>query len=243
MNQENLVEATFKNSKIRVLQDKSEFCFGIDAVLIAHFASSKKGKTVFDLGTGTGIIPLLMTKLDEDSRFTALEVQERSAEIARLNVENNNLQERIAVLQADIKDVKKTFAAECADIVVSNPPYAKMNPVKKNPNEAKNIARHEILCNLDDVVSAASWLLKTGGSFFMIHRPERLSEIFAAFSKAHLEAKKLQLVLPFADSSPTMIMIEAKKNARPDLKILAPLVMYKQKGEYTDSIKEIYKNF
>lgn len=237
-----LSSAEFPKINLSVLQNPSSFCFGIDAVLLADFARVKKGDEVFDLGCGNGIIPLLMSRTTQASRFTALEIQAESAEIASKNVEINNLKEKIDVVQGDIKDVRNLFPPECANVVTSNPPYAKANSVRKNPDEAKNIARHEILCNLEDVVSAASYLLKSNGSFFMIHRPERLSEIFVSFSKYHLEPKTLQLVHPFADSAPTMIMIEGRKNARPEIKILPPLVIYQAKGEYSESVNRIYKN-
>ena len=238
-----LSAATFPKTKLTVLQDKSSFCFGIDAVLLADFARVKNGGRVFDLGCGNGIIPLLMAKTSPASHFTALEIQEKSAEIASKNVEINNLEEKIQVVRGDIKEVRNLFPPECADVVTSNPPYARANAVRKNPNEAKNIARHEILCNLEDVVSAASYLLKSNGSFFMIHRPERLSEIFVQLAKYRLEAKTLRLIQPFADSAPTMILIEGRKNARPETKILPTLAIYKSQGEYSDAVKEIYKRF
>ena len=242
MNQTSLTFATFPKTNLSVYQDKSAFCFGIDAILLSDFASVKKNGKVFDLGTGTGIIPLLMAKTTNASHFTALEIQKESAEIARLNVEKNHLEEKISVVHGDIKSVRELFAPETADVVTSNPPYAKANAVRKNPNEAKNIARHEILCDLEDVVSAASYLLKSNGSFFMIHRPERLSEIFLMLSKYKLEAKTLRLVQPFLDSAPTMILIEGRKNARAEIKILPALVIYKSQGEYSESVKKIYEN-
>lgn len=242
MNQNELSSATFPKTNLTILQDKSAFCFGIDAVLLADFASVKKGGKVFDLGTGTGIIPLLMAKTSQASHFTVLEIQKESAEITSLNVKKNHLEEKISVVNGDIKSVRELFEGECADVVTSNPPYAKANAVRKNPSEAKNIARHEILCNLEDVVSAASYLLKSNGTFFMIHRPERLSEIFVILSKYKLEAKTLQLVQSFSDSAPTMVLIEGRKNARPEIKILPTLVIYKSQGEYSESVKRIYEN-
>ena len=234
-----LSSSTFPKSNLTVFQDKSLFCFGIDAVLIANFSHVKKSGTVFDLGSGNGIIPLLMSRTTPAKHFTALEVQSESAALASKNVEVNHLEEKIDVICGDIKNVRTLFKPECADTVTSNPPYAKENAVRKNPNEAKNIARHEVLCTLEDVVCATSYLLKSGGSFYMIHRPERLSEIFTTFTKYHLEPKTLQFVYPFADSCPTMIMIEGRKNARAELKILPPLVIYKAKGDYTEAVRKI----
>lgn len=232
----------FSKTGLKVLQDKSAFCFGLDAVLLADFAHARKGDKIFDLGSGTGIIPLLMAKTNSALHFTALEIQEKSAEIAAKNVEINGLEDKIDVVCGDIKSVRSLFAPECADLVTANPPYAKANSARVNPDEAKSIARHEILCNLEDVVSGASYLLKSGGSFFMIHRPERLSEILVMLTKYRLEPKVLQLVQPFSDSAPTMLLIEGRKNARAEIKILPPLVIYKAKGEYSESVNRIYQN-
>ena len=238
-----LSAATFPKINLTIMQDKSAFCFGIDAVLLSDFARVKNRAQVFDLGSGNGIIPLLMSRTSQASHFTALEIQKEASALASLNVEKNQLEEKIQVVCGDIKDVRSLFPPEAADVVTSNPPYAKANAVRKNPNVSKNIARHEILCNLEDVVSAASYLLKSNGSFFMIHRPERLSEIFVMFAKYRLEPKTLQLVQPYSDSAATMILIEGRKNARPEIKILPVLVIYKSQGEYSESVKKIYKNY
>ena len=242
MNPNELSAATFPKTNLTILQDKSSFCFGIDAVLLADFTRVKSNDKVIDLGTGTGIIPLLMAKTSRASHFMALEIQKESAQIAIMNVEKNHLKEKISFINGDIKSVRELFVPECADIVTSNPPYAKANSARKNQNEAKNIARHEILCSLEDVVSAASYLLKSNGSFFMIHRPDRLSEIFNMLSKYRLEPKTLRLVQPFSDSAPTMVLIESRKNARQEIKILPTLVIYKAQEEYSDSVNKIYMN-
>lgn len=231
----------FPKISLRVLQNKSQFCFGIDAVLLSDFARVKKGSAVFDLGCGNGIIPLLMSRTTQASHFTALEIQKDVYELACQNVKINNMEEKINLVCGDVKNVRSLFRSECANAVTSNPPYARADALRKNPNEAKNIARHEVLCNLDDVVGAASYLLKSGGSFFMIHRPERLSEIFVTFSKHRLEPKVLQLVQPFREESPSMIMIEGRKNARAELKVLPPLVIYQGAGEYSEQVKSIYE--
>ncbi len=237
---ENLFVSDFPKKNLSVVQDKNAFCFGLDAVLLSDFAVAKNKSAVFDLGTGNGIIPLLMARKYPDAHFTALEIQKCAFDLASENVNRNNLSEKIDVINCDIKSVRSIFPPECANVVTSNPPYAKVNANRKNPLESKNIARHEVLCNLDDVVSAASYLLKSLGSFFMIHRPDRLAEIFSAFEKYKLEPKKLQLIFPFIDSAPTMVLIEGRKNANPELKVLPPLIVYKSKGEYTETVKNIY---
>lgn len=230
----------FSKINLRVFQDKSAFCFGIDALLLSNFAQVKKNSRGFDLGTGTGIIPLLMAKTSPAAHFTAVEIQKEFVALAQKNVEINQLEDKISVEDGDIKSLSSIYKAESADFVTSNPPYAKADSSRQNPNQAKNIARHEILCNLDDVVRGAAWLLKSNASFFMIHRPQRLGEIIVSFSKHGLEAKKLQLLCPFADSEPSMILIEGKKNARPNLEILPPLVIYQAEGIYSQKVQEIY---
>ncbi|MCR4821972.1 MAG: tRNA1(Val) (adenine(37)-N6)-methyltransferase [Treponema sp.] len=231
---------SFPKINLTVLQDKSAFCFGIDAILLSDFARVKKGSKGYDLGTGTGIIPLLMARTSSAAHFTALEIQKEFVEIAGQNVENNCLSDRISIFQGDIKSISSLFKAESADFVTSNPPYAKADSVRENPNEAKNIARHEVLCNLEDVVKGAAWLLKSNGSFYMIHRPQRLSEIIQLFSKYRLEVKNLQLVQPFQESQPSMILVEGRKNARPGLEILPSLTVYREKGLYSQRVQEIY---
>ena len=237
---ENLFVSDFPKKNLSVVQDKNAFCFGLDAVLLSDFAVAKNKSEVFDLGTGNGIIPLLMSRKYPGAHFTALEIQKCAFDLAVENANRNNLAEKINVINCDIKSVRSKFPPGCANVVTSNPPYAKINANKKNLLESKNIARHEVLCNLDDVISAAAYLLKSMGSFFMIHRPDRLAEIFSAFEKYKLEPKKLQLVHPFMDASPTMVLIEGRKNANPELKILPPLIVYESKGEYTETVKNIY---
>ena len=167
---------TLKNSGYKIIQDKEKFCFGIDAMLLANFAQAHPKEEVFDLGTGTGIIPLLMCHSTKAKHFTALEVQAESAWMAQRSVELNNLQERISIVNGDIKDIEKLFSNRVANVVVTNPPYMTVSQGKTSPNDAKSIARTEILCNLSDVITAAAHLLKPCGRFYMIHRPKRLTK-------------------------------------------------------------------
>lgn len=227
----------------KILQDPQRFMFGIDAILLSDFAASsiRSGSTVIDLGTGTGIIPLILDTTSRAAKITALEVQPDSAAMAEESVAMNGLSEKIQVVQGDIKTVENQFPKHQFNYVVSNPPYMAMSIGKENPNDAKAIARHEVLCNLEDVIKAADYLLHDHGSFFMIHRPTRLADIFALCKKYNLEPKLLRMVVPFADKEPTMVLVEARKDARPELKILPQLVVYEKPGEYSDEVKGIYK--
>ena len=230
----------------KIIQDDSAFCFGIDAVLLSAFTKMKKGNRVFDLGTGNGILPLLLNaKARElksahgagECRFTGLEVQPAAAAMARESVRMNGLEELIEIVEGNICGVREIFPAQCADVVVSNPPYMLPSAARANSTDEKTIARHEVLCSLDDVVGAAKWLLKSNGSFFMIHRPYRLSEIFSSLEKHHLTPRRMQLVYPKIDQPPEMVLIEARPNYKPDLKIAPPLIMYGSDGEYTPEFK------
>lgn len=232
----------------KIIQDPERFQFGIDAVLLAAFASeeTRKGDLVIDLGTGTGIIPLLMETSSFASSLTGLEIQEESALMAQKSVELNHLESKIKIVKGDIKSVSSLFDCHSFQVVTSNPPYMINEHGFQNDGDAKSIARHEVLCTLEDVVSAADYLLRPHGKFFMIHRPFRLPEIFSAFQKHNLEAKRMRLVYPFADKEPNMVLIEARKNAKPRLKIESPLIVRNNsgphKGEYTDEIVRIYNS-
>lgn len=227
----------------KIFQDSERFMFGIDAVLLADFAANsiKKNDSVIDLGTGTGIIPLLLDKNSSTKNIVGLEIQSDSAKMACESVAINNLQEKIKIVEGDIKNVSEIFKIHSFDVVISNPPYMKVNSGKNNNFDAKSIARHEIFCNLEELIVSAEFLLKNHGSFFMIHRPERLSEIFYLCKKYKLEPKVMRFIVPFENKEPTMVLVESRKDAKPDLKVLENLVVYKEKGVYTEEILSIYR--
>ena len=232
----------------KILQDTDGFMFGIDAVLLAHFASRqiKKGETVIDLGTGTGIIPLLLEKVCSAACITGLEIQKKYEEMARKSVELNDLNDKIKIVNGDIKDVSSNFAKHSFNAVTSNPPYMPVDDSQaQNESEEKAIARHEIMCTLDDVISAAEFLLHSHGRFFMIHRPERIPEIFVTLAKYKLEPKRMRLIQPFENEAPNLVLIKARKDARPGLKLEPALIVREKfginKGEYTQEVQVIYK--
>lgn len=229
----------------KILQDDKAFCFGIDAVLLAAFTQLKPASKVVDLGTGNGILPLLLCGKSKKLRsshgaakchFTGLEVQKGAVEMARNSVEMNGLEGQIEVVHGNLRDVRKLLAAQSANVVVSNPPYMVPEAASANSTDEKTIARHEVLCSLDDVVGAAAWLLKSNGAFYMIHRPYRLQEIFSSLQKYHLTPRRMQLVYPNLQQPPEMVLIEARPNYKPDLKIESPLIMYSGR-EYTEEFK------
>jgi tRNA1Val (adenine37-N6)-methyltransferase len=175
--------------------------------------------------------------------ITGLEIQEENVELAKRSVELNQLEDKIQIVQGDIKSVSQNFTKHSFDVVVTNPPYMINEHGKQNPSDAKSIARHEVLCNLEDIICAVDFLLKPCGKFFMIHRPFRLPEIFSTLINHKIEPKRMQLICPFANKEPNLVLIEARKDANPRLAIEENLIVYKTPGEYTDAIKKIYSSF
>jgi tRNA1Val (adenine37-N6)-methyltransferase len=224
----------------KIIQNKDGFCFGMDAVLLAGFAAVKPGEKSIDLGTGTGIIPILMEARYEGSHYTGLEIQEDMADMARRSVALNNLEDKVSIVTGDIKEASRLFGAASFDVVTSNPPYMNDAHGLKNPDLPKAIARHEVLCTLDDVVREAARLLRPGGRFYMVHRPHRLIEIITALTSYKLEPKRMKMVHPFVDKEANMVLIEAVRGGRSMIKVEAPIVVYKEQGVYTDEIYDIY---
>ena len=232
---------TLKNG-YKILQDSERFQFGIDAVLLADYASKslKEKESVIDLGTGTGIIPLLMVNKCKTAAFTGLEVQKESADMAARSVAMNELEGRIQIVHGDLKEAGSLFPRHSFNVVTCNPPYMIDAHGRNNEQDALTIARHEVLCTLEDVVTAADYLLASHGSFFMIHRPFRLPEIFSSLEKHKMEMKRMRLIYPFADKEPNMVLIEARKNAKRRLTIEPPLIVRNDDGEYTVEVQDIY---
>ncbi len=225
-----------------IIQNKDIFCFGMDAVLLADFTTSKPNANVIDLGTGTGVIPMLMRGRGKGAHFTGLEIQEYSADMAKRSVRLNGLDEDIDILCNDIKEVPCIFKAASFDVVTSNPPYISETHGLLNETEPKNIARHEILLKLEDVVSAAAYLLREGGNFAMVHKPFRLAEIIRLLSKYRLEPKRICMVQPYIDKEPNMVLIEANKGGKPMVRVEPTLVVYNKDGNYTEDLLHRYEN-
>ena len=226
-----------------VIQNKDVFCFGMDAVLLADFASGAKDGNVIDLGTGTGVIPMLMYARGKGSHFTGLEIQEYSADMASRSVKMNGLDEAISIVQGDMREVKSLFAAGSFSAVTCNPPYIKGNHGLENAQSPKNIARHEIMMELEDVVKAASYLLCEGGTFAMVHKPFRLAEIIRLMSKYRIEPKRMCMVQPYMDKEPNMVLLEARKGGNPMLKVEPALVVYNRDGSYTEDLLGRYGGY
>ena len=229
-----------QRNNYKIIQDPERFCFGMDAVLLSGFAKAREGDRVIDLGTGTGIIPILMEAKTEASHFIGLEIQPESADMAQRSVELNHLESKIRIVTGDIKEASLLFGAATFDVVTSNPPYMTEHHGITNEKSPKAIARHELLCTLEDVISQAAKLLRPGGSFYMVHRPFRLVDIMVLMREYHLEPKRMKLVYPYIDKDPNMVLIEGLRGGRPRLTVEKPLVVYQSPGVYTDEIYDIY---
>ena len=241
-----------QRNHLRIIQNPDKFCFGMDAVLLTGFAAGAgsdekrgsqfrlspwEGAKVLDLGTGTGIIPILLSAKTNASHFTGLEIQHESADMAERSVRMNGLEDRISIREGDIRQAETYFGAESFDAVTSNPPYMAGGRALTNPDSPMAIARHEICCTLSDVVSSASKLLRSGGRFYMVHRPERMAEIFENLRKYRLEPKRMQLVYPYVDREANMVLFECVKGGKPELCTEKPIIVYEKPGVYR---REIY---
>ena len=229
-----------QRNNYRIIQDPERFCFGMDAVLLSGFAKAKEGDHVIDLGTGTGIIPILMEAKTKASNLVGLEIQPESADMAQRSVELNHLEKNIRIVTGDIREASSIFGAATFDVVTSNPPYMTEHHGITNEKSPKAIARHELLCTLEDVICQAAKLLRPGGSFYMVHRPFRLVDIMVLMREYHLEPKRMKLVYPYIDKDPNMVLIEGLRGGRPRMTVEKPLIVYKEPGVYTDEIYEIY---
>lgn len=225
----------------KIIQHPDKFCFGMDAVLLSGFAQIKEGENVVDFGTGTGVLPILLEAKSKGAHFTGLEIQKESAEMAARSVKYNGLEDKIDIVEGDIKTASEIFGLSKVDVVTSNPPYMTNHHGLKNPNDAKAIARHELLCSLEDLIRETSKVLKPGGRCYYVHRPFRLVEIFTLMKEYKLEPKRMRLVYPFVDKEPNMVLIEGVRGGGAQLTVERPLIVYKEQGVYTKDILDIYE--
>ena len=225
---------------LKIIQNKKGFCFGIDAVLLSGFAKAYEGEKVLDLGTGTGIIPILMSAKTKASKLSALEIQPVSFDMAKRSVSLNDLENKIEIINGDIKEASAIFGRASFDVVTSNPPYIKANSGIVNPKEGKAIARHEVLLTFEDLAKQAKQVLKPQGRFYLVHRPQRLAEIIKTLKDNRLEPKRIKFVHSYIDSDATLFLLEAVSGGREEMKVEKPLIIYKEENVYSDEIHEIY---
>lgn len=223
-----------------IIQNPAKFCFGMDAVLLSGFAKVKAGEKALDLGTGTGIIPILLEAKTQGKQFTGLEIQPESADMARRSVALNQLEEKVNIVEGDICKASEIFAPSSFDVITSNPPYMTAQHGLTNSGAAKTIARHEVLCKLEDVIRESAKLLRPSGRLYLVHRPFRLAEIIPLMVQYKIEPKRMRLVYPYVDKEPNMVLIEGARGGRPRMTVEKPLIVYQEPGKYTDEIYDIY---
>ena len=225
---------------LKIIQSKNAFRFGMDAVLLSDFAKDIKNQNVMDLCSGNGAISLLLSAKTKNNSFTAVEIQEDVSDLAKRSVSLNNLDSQISVICMDLKNLDNTYKAGSFGAIVCNPPYKKFSSGITNISDTKTIARHEVLCSLDDVIRISSFLLKSNGSFYMVHRPERLCDIITTLHKYNLEPKIMRFIQPNSQKPANLLLIKAVKNAKPFLKLLPNLTIYDKNGNYTNEFLKIY---
>ena len=236
---ERIDDLEFNNLKI--IQNKNFFCFGIDSVLISNFCTkNKSASNAVDIGSGSGIISILIASKTKTKHIYGIEIQNEVAEMSKRSIELNHLEDKIEILNIDLKDATKYINPNSIDCVVTNPPYMKNGTGAKNENKQKVIARHEVETTLSEILNISYKLLKDRGEFFMIHRVDRLVDILSEMRAQRLEPKEIQFVHPYVNKSPNLVMLRAVKNGGRELKVLDPLVVYKEDGNYTDEILKIY---
>lgn len=235
-------------NNLKIIQNKNWFCFGIDSVLLVNFAKNmKENSMVLDLGTGTGIMPILLSGKVNMKKAIGIEIQENVAEMAKRSVELNNLQDKIEIICNNILNLNNTFFNEKGlenkfDVIITNPPYKKKGEGVINEREEKLISRHEITADLEDFIKVSSNLLKDKGEFYMVHRPERLVDIFDLMRKYKIEPKLMRMVYSNYNKPPKLVLIKGIRNAKPFLKIENNLYIYDEKNNYSEEIKKIYNN-
>lgn len=215
---------------LELIQDPKKFCFGVDAVFLSDFVRVRPGENVLDLGTGNGIIPVLLSAKTEARHITGLEIQADTAEMARRSVAHNHLEDRIDIVTGDIKEAAELFKPVFFDVITTNPPYMLADHGMRNPDDAKAIARHEVLCSLDDILRESMRLMQDKSRFYMIHRPFRLTEIMIKMHQYKIEPKRIRFVHPYIDKEPAMVLIEGVRGARPRVTVEPPLIIYDRNG-------------
>ncbi len=227
---------TLFGGRVSVLQGKGGYRFSLDAVLLTQFVNLRRGDRVFDLGSGNGVIPLLLASLHPSVRVTGLEFQRSMVHRALRSVAINDLTDRVEIRQGDVRSVERQFAPREYDMVVSNPPYRKLDSGRVNPDPERYIARHEAKASLADFLRAGAHLLRSGGKMALVYPATRANDLLVEMRNEDMEPKRVRFVHSFAGGPATLILAEGIKGARSDLKVMAPLVVYSKGKQYTGEV-------
>jgi tRNA1Val (adenine37-N6)-methyltransferase len=225
---------------LKLIQKKNGFKFGIDAVLLSDFVQIDKNAKVFDIGTGTGILPVLLYGKDKGDTFFGIDIQEDMIEMAQRSAVLNGIEDYVRFVLCDVKDTNSRFEGGSFDAVVTNPPYMKAGDGLLNPNPAKAVSRHEVACTIDDILKASHYLLKEKGKLFMVHRPHRLLDIFEAMRKYKIEPKRMRFVYPQMQKEPNLVLLCGVKYGKQELRVEKPLFVYDENNQYTEEVRKIY---
>lgn len=226
---------------LKIIQNEEGFCFGMDSILLSHFASEiKQGSKGIDLGTGTGIIGIMLCAKIPNLQMVGVEIQEEVYDMAKRSIRLNHFEEKFTLIHANIKELEGKLEEASFDAVVTNPPYKKNDTGIQNENSIKRMARHEISASLEDFIKVSEKLLKERKDLYMVHRPDRLVDILELLRKYKLEPKRIQFVHPKPGKTPNLVLIKATKYAKPFLRIEKPLYVYEENGNYTKEILKIY---
>jgi len=227
---------------MKIIRNPKWFSYGMDAVLLSNYCNFKKNSTVLDIGTGTGIIPILINAKNTLNKIYGFEVQKEVADMASRSIKLNDIEDKVTIINDDINNYQNYFSNSSLDAIVSNPPYKINNTGLKNELTQKSISRHEILCTLDDIVRISSKLLKQLGNLYLVHRPDRLVDIFCTLRKYNIEPKQIRFVHSHVGDKPNLVLIKATKCGGKELLYDKPLYIYKNDNTYTEDLLKIYDN-
>ena len=235
-----LTKDTFFNGRIKVKQDPCGYRFSIDSILLACHAKLRSGDKVVDLGTGCGIIPLILAYREPNLKIFGIELQKELADIASSNVEENHMGRTITILRKDLKELKNDMISGPVDLILSNPPYRKAESGRINPDIQRALARHEITVCLEDITKTVRRALRTAGRFISIYSAERITDLLTHLRTAGIEPKSLRMIHSGAKTEAKLVLVEGIKGGRPGVKIGSPLIIYDQKGAYTKEVEEMF---
>lgn len=225
---------------LKLIQKNDGFRFGADAVLLSDFAKSVHSEKTLDLCTGSGVIPILLSAKTKTKEFFALEIQEDICEMAQRCVKLNKLEDRITIIQGDLKEADRIYGKRVFDLITCNPPYMPVGTAVMNVTDSKIVARHEVMCNLEDVITSSAKLLKQKAHLMLVHKPSRLADIICLMRKYEIEPKRIRFVHKSPDAEPSLVLVDGAYKGGIELRIMPPLIMYNEDGTETDELKRIY---